>query len=157
MTVFDLFRKRRWGKAGGVTQRESRMQMTSIPGPQIVSVAENGRDVGIALESGSTSGSNAGHASTHDRAETPSEGTVESTKPMPANLRLYDMAINEAPQVIDQLGVGSEKTDTQDTIPCVSREVSRRRSEHSQPLPPFLRPTPLSWHCSWQTPSRRHT
>lgn len=99
------------------------MQMTSIPGPHIVSVAESeengdgvgnsehGNDIGDSEHDNDIGDSE--HASMKAHAGDPSVASVErstiiqanaNTQHAPVNLQVYDYAINEAANVIDQLG-----------------------------------------------------
>lgn len=160
------------------------MQMTSIPGPHIVSVAESeengdgvgnsedGNDIGNSEHGNDIGDSEDGndigdseHASMKAHAGDPSVASVErstiiqanaNTQHTPVNLQVYDYAINEAANVIDQLGWETKKTHMQVTTQFTNRAASQRTSKHSPPSLPFLRPTPRSFRCFWRMPSGKH-
>ena len=113
------------------------MQMTSIPGPHIVSVAEseedgdgvgdrgNGDGIGDSANGDGIGDSangdgidNSEHASMKAHAGDPSVASVErstiiqanaNAQHTPINLQVYDYAISEAANVIDQLGWKTKK------------------------------------------------
>ena len=142
--------------------------MTSIPGPQIVSVESGGDgcDDGVD-DANDVNGANNNANNAYAKSQRDSHGdnhannqanthALTTTNTPPINLQVYDYAIREAVSVIDQLGWKNRRTDIQGTTPFANHAASHRKSKLLRSSRLFLRPTPCSSHCFWKTPSCKH-